>query len=215
MSFILDALKKSEAERKRQDAPGIASIPAPTDKSSGAKWTWIIAALLTINVIALTVVVVGPGGETPAGNATVARPVAEEAAAQESVPTPVVDSATPAGALPVAAVEEPATPTTAAPANVRPSQSDGDVTAAPAAAATGPSELPTFDELRSAGSLQLPDLHVDIHVYSGQPADRFVFVNMTKYRENAKLAEGPVVTRITPDGVEMDYLGTAFLLPRE
>ena len=27
MSFILDALKKSEAERQRQHAPGIASIP--------------------------------------------------------------------------------------------------------------------------------------------------------------------------------------------
>ena len=78
-----------------------------------------------------------------------------------------------------------------------------------------PSGLPTLDELRSAGRLQLPELHVDIHVYSGQPADRFVFVNMTKYREKEKLSEGPVVTRITPDGVELDYLGTAFLLPRE
>jgi hypothetical protein len=75
--------------------------------------------------------------------------------------------------------------------------------------------LPTFNELRTAGRLQLPDLHVDIHVYGAKPADRFVFVNMTKYRENAKLSEGPVVTRITPDGVELDYLGTAFLLPRE
>ena len=27
MSFILDALKKSESERTRQDTPGIASIP--------------------------------------------------------------------------------------------------------------------------------------------------------------------------------------------
>ena len=63
--------------------------------------------------------------------------------------------------------------------------------------------------------MQLPDMHLDIHVYSGQPNDRFVFVNMTKYKEGATLTEGPRITEITPDGVVLDYFGTRFLLPRE
>ncbi|MGH8222428.1 MAG: general secretion pathway protein GspB, partial [Woeseiaceae bacterium] len=75
--------------------------------------------------------------------------------------------------------------------------------------------LPAFDDLRAAGMLSLPDLHLDIHVYSATPAERFVFVNMNKYRENATLAEGPLLREITPDGVILDYRGTTFLLPRE
>ena len=41
-------------------------------------------------------------------------------------------------------------------------------------------------ELRANGVLQLPDLHLDIHVYSEKPVDRFVFINMNKYREPAR-----------------------------
>ncbi|NOR67834.1 MAG: GspB domain-containing protein, partial [Woeseiaceae bacterium] len=63
--------------------------------------------------------------------------------------------------------------------------------------------------------LVLPDLHLDIHVYSDQPAERFVFVNMNKYREQARLAEGPLVKEITPEGVILEHLGNGFLLPRE
>jgi general secretion pathway protein B len=73
----------------------------------------------------------------------------------------------------------------------------------------------TFNDLRANGTLVLPDLHLDIHVYSDQPAERFVFVNMNKYREQARLAEGPLVKEITPEGVILEYLGNGFLLPRE
>jgi general secretion pathway protein B len=208
MSFILDALKKSEAERKRQDTPGIASIPAATESSSGSRWIWIIAALLTINVVVLTGVVLKPSGEAPSESATATQSPAMEPAPGLDTRPASEPEAEPPQAVASSIAQTPMTD--AAPAVTEQAPV---VNARPAPAE--PSDLPTLDELRTAGRLQLPDLHVDIHVYSAQPADRFVFVNMTKYRENSKLAEGPVVTRITPDGVEMDYLGTAFLLPRE
>ena len=72
-----------------------------------------------------------------------------------------------------------------------------------------------LDQLRAGGILALPDLHLDIHVYSETPADRFVFVNMTKHREASRLQSGPVVEEITPEGVVLTYQGTRFLLPRE
>ena len=74
---------------------------------------------------------------------------------------------------------------------------------------------PTFNDLRAQGVLQIPDMHLDIPVYSSKPEDRFVFVNMSKYKERATLDEGPVVREITPDGVILEYRGTSFLLPRE
>jgi general secretion pathway protein B len=74
---------------------------------------------------------------------------------------------------------------------------------------------PTLQEIRVIGSINLPDLHLDIHVFSPDPADRFVFVNMTKLREGSALAEGPVVVEITPHGVVLRHEGQVFLLPRE
>ena len=70
-------------------------------------------------------------------------------------------------------------------------------------------------ELRASGALQLPDLHLDIHVYSQNPADRFVFINMSKYREQSRLTEGPLVKEIRSDGVLLEHRDREFILYRE
>ena len=75
--------------------------------------------------------------------------------------------------------------------------------------------MPTAAELRANGTLQMAELHLDIHVFSDNPEDRFVFINMVRHKENSRLSEGPVIREITPEGVILDYLGTEFLLPRE
>jgi hypothetical protein len=74
---------------------------------------------------------------------------------------------------------------------------------------------PTFSELRADGTLNMRDLHLDIHVFSMTPSERFIFVNMNRYREGATLEEGPRVAEITPEGVILEYTGMRFLLPRE
>ncbi len=75
--------------------------------------------------------------------------------------------------------------------------------------------LPGIQQLQAGGSLTLPELHVDIHVYSEVASDRFVFINMVKYKEGSRLAEGPLVDAITPDGVVLRHDGSTFLLPRD
>ena len=45
------------------------------------------------------------------------------------------------------------------------------------------SAIPTANELRANGTIQMAELHLDIHVYSEVPADRFVFINMVRHRE--------------------------------
>ena len=211
MSFILDALKKSEAERQQQNAPGIASIPEGGGSRTASKWVWIIGVLLIANLAAFAYIMLKPGSEeSPAGQGQAATtgPLDTPAESSEKAPEPASEqpSQTVVQSSPAAPVEtareEPATqpaPREREPVSV-PSVADG---------------LASFNELRAQGVLQLPDLHLDIHVYSGTPAERFVFVNMSKYTENATLAEGPTVREITPDGVVLDYLGTPFLLPRE
>ncbi len=205
MSFILDALKKSEAERQRQDAPGIANIPQSTDRRGGKRWAWIIGGLLAVNLVVLLGIVFRPAegpvtATTPAPSSEPAVATAERAV----LPPPATSSAPPQSNVSAAAPAEPAA--------TDPVATDAAVPAPPTAEAVS---LPTFEALRAQGQLSLPDMHIDIHVYSGRPEDRFVFVNMTKYRENATLTEGPTVVQISPEGVVLDYFGTRFLLPRE
>lgn len=211
MSFILDALKKSEAERQKQKAPGIASIPESGDSQSTSKWVWVIVILLAANLGAVTYITLKPDTEEPPAPAEQPAPAmtAELAANPVDSPpqplaepvsqeTPAVQSSPPVSIEPVTG--EPTAEASISDPEPLPAVVDG---------------LPSFNELRAQGVLQLSDLHLDIHVYSGTPAERFVFINMSKYTENSTLAEGPTVIEITPDGVVLDHLGAAFLLPRE
>jgi general secretion pathway protein B len=83
-----------------------------------------------------------------------------------------------------------------------------------AAYAGGAESVPTISSVIASG-VSIPDLHLDIHVYSAQPAERFIFVNMRKYHEGQTLNEGPVIDRITPEGAILNYQGRRFLLPRQ
>lgn len=74
--------------------------------------------------------------------------------------------------------------------------------------------LPTPMDLAASGKA-LPELHLDIHVYSSKPAERFVFVNMRKYTEGQALKEGPTLERITSEGAVLNHQGLRFLLPRQ
>ena len=71
-----------------------------------------------------------------------------------------------------------------------------------------------YTHLVSSGT-NLPELHLDIHVNSQQPGERFVFVNMRKYLEGEAIKEGPTVERITAEGVILNQRGLRFLLPRQ
>ena len=207
MSFILDALKKSETERQRQNAPGFADVPDGTDPPRAPRWLWVLGGLLAINLVVLlgvmlrpdmnpTTEVVKPAETIPDGaprDASFSEMVEE---AKKKQPQPVTDSTT----ADITDAEPVAEGRTAS------------VTRTPEKFAQ---TYATFNELRANGTITLPDLHLDIHVYSEQPEERFIFVNMSKYREQARLAEGPVVREITPEGVVLEYLGNGFLLPRE
>jgi general secretion pathway protein B len=75
--------------------------------------------------------------------------------------------------------------------------------------------LPSINEIDLANQPALAGLHIDVHVYATQPSERFVYINMRKYREGSTLAEGPVLERIRRDGVVLNYQGLRFVLPRQ
>jgi hypothetical protein len=54
MSFILDALKKSESDRQRQSGPSLFEVKVAPPRRSLPVWAVIVAALLVINVIVIS-----------------------------------------------------------------------------------------------------------------------------------------------------------------
>lgn len=222
MSFILDALKKSESERQRRSTPGIADVPESLKRGKAPRWIWALAALLAINAAVLAGLWLKPGSE-PAVAEAESRPAPVPGATQADSFSRMVSAARDAATPPAAPADAAGAETVDAggSSGSEPGAAGSDTPAgasAGTAATTSPrgdaAPLATFDELRAEGALRLPDLHLDIHVYSEKPGDRFVFVNMNKYREQGKLEEGPLVKEIGPDGVVLEHQGTEFLLPR-
>ena len=193
MSFILDALKKSETERQQQGSAEFSSVPTSSEKPNPARWLWLLAVLLGINFAVLIGILIRP---EPTPTETVAEQSTQISNVEETTEAPAPDETASFEKQIAVAIEEHEEPE-------------------PPPQLTSKAIMPTIDQLRLDGSLQLAELHLDIHVYSEDPAGRFVFINMVKHREQSRIAEGPIVNEITPDGVILRYQGRNFLLPRQ
>jgi general secretion pathway protein B len=81
MSFILDALKKSEAERQRKSVPGFADIPDARSTPRSQRWWWVVGGLLALNAAVLLGVFYLPARTEP----PVAEPVRQAVILPEAV----------------------------------------------------------------------------------------------------------------------------------
>jgi general secretion pathway protein B len=219
MSFILDALKKSEAQRQRADAPALYEMKMAPPRQGLPAWLLVLGGLLIVNIGVLCVVLLrGNHSAAPQADANTG------ATATTTTPAPAAAvTAAPAAANP---------PPTAAPANppevsVAPNSaaSAGDraddtpaVEPAPApsvANGTNSGDVPTYDQAASVPGANLPELKLDLHAYSSNPADRFVFLNMVKLKEGQSSPAGVRVESITPDGAVLSWQGSRFFLQRQ
>ena len=74
--------------------------------------------------------------------------------------------------------------------------------------------LPSAAALAAEG-VTLPTLRLELHAFSGEPRDRFVFINGRKYVEGDRLAEGPQLVAIEPTGAVLAHAGRRFMLVQE
>jgi len=203
MSFILDALKKSENERQQQSSAEFSSVPSSSDNPNPTRWLWMLAVLLLINFAVLIGILMKPTATTSAVTLEPAAAVAERPSNNfEQQVAVAIDNRAERETPPPQAQQQAAKPVPAKPL-------------VPRTSSTSVATVPTMDELRLEGSLQIAEMHLDIHVYSETPSERFVFINMNKYREGSATAEGPAVREIRTDGVVLEHQGRVFLLPRE
>ncbi len=227
MSFILDALKKSEAERQRQAGPTLLELRITHPRRRYPLWSLIVGGLLAANVAVLLIFVLNrtppaaipsaPGGTGIASSSApvAATPPAPRLAvppASASVPVPAASPTTAVTKVPplVAAPDVSAPPRN--PADYEPAlpPGSGPQVSAPAsqASAVDYSNLPSISQIGG----NVPAMQLNLLISSDVASERYALINMQRVHEGDVLADGARVLAITPNGVAMDYRGQDFLL---
>lgn len=72
MSYILDALRKSESERQRDAGTGLARTPPAAERHKTPVWIWIVIGLLSLALIGVAAAWwrSNPGAQPPAASDT-------------------------------------------------------------------------------------------------------------------------------------------------
>lgn len=230
MSYILDALKRADAERERGHVPGLHSqrgtptaAPAgPRRQRPGAVLVGSVATALLLGAAAwwwLT----APGAETPTTSTPEApAPLPAPVLAPAPLPAPAAPlTHAPAPALPILApepvptlsqrvVREPAT-TTAGPGQATaPTPSPAETAATASGASNSNGNVRAFAELTPEIRAQLPQVSVSGSTYSSNPAHRMLIANGKVVQEGEEIAPGLQLESIGPGRAVLNHRGTRF-----
>jgi general secretion pathway protein B len=218
MSLILEALRKSEAERRRAVVPDLlaeAEVVAPVASRAPARWPWVAATgalMLAVSWFAMRDH--GPAPLTVVSVPQVSATSSPESATPAPTPAP---TRTPALRRPLVV----AAPAPAAPAVAKPEATAVDTPPAriePLPSAAPPHPAPVIDTTDRVDDLvgeerkQLPPLKLSMHMWNDDAAQRFVIIDGTRLRVGDRLG-AVVVADILPDGVLLDCNGRALKLP--
>ncbi len=233
MSLILEALRKSEAERRRAQAPDLLAQPQlalPRSHPAWPRWTWV--ALASLGLVALLVLVrVLWLQATPVANTEVQQAPAPTrlpaSTTSETAPTkastaeaPPSQPGPPAAALPGPPPPRPEHARPAAPAVATtpalgqpsmPAEPVVDVPARPPApmpvqAGTPDTGTMRLSDLGTEERQQLPALKLSMHMWNDTPAQRFVILDGQRLGEGDRIGDA-VVEQITRDGAILDWKG--------
>lgn len=210
MSLILDALRKSDDERKEQRAPAIARAAGKPAPAPSQRWVWPMTALLLVNAAILIWLLVGRQEPPAADNTTLIEPASQpvEAASSTAAPGPRAEvKSLLAETIDSARAERQSAPAPAPPQNKPPATRSSQPSVA-----DNPAPLPTYRQLSATPGWSLAPLTLELHVYRPEPAARFAFINGQRVTERDRLNEGPRVLEITAQGIILEFEARRFLL---
>ena len=227
MSYILDALKKAEAERHLGDVPSIPAGPPPTaaELDTPPFWRkhlpWLLTGLLALIMLAY-VLWSRPwthGEATPAITVQAPTPIAPPPVAATPAPQPaplpqavpgVQPPSVPTHPAPVVTTEKPAHVSPPAPAVTEKPKAEDTKPAVPAVAATPAApeeEVGTMQDLPASIQRELPQVTVNGYIYARNPADRSALINKKLLHEGENVAPDLILEKLTPKGAVLNYKG--------
>jgi general secretion pathway protein B len=231
MSYILDALKKADADRERETA-AVPDLHAQGDAALGARSPahhagWLLA--ISVAAVALALLAWRWFSATPEDSKpapTVAQapappslPSAQPLPAPAALPTPAAiarPAQTPAAPparprAPVAVNPAPRPAPAPAPASTSPTPLAASKATAPAPTASA-ARLPTLAELPADVRSQMPALAVGGSVFSPKASSRIVILNGQVFREGDKPVDGLTVEEIGLKATVLAFRGQRFEL---
>jgi general secretion pathway protein B len=224
MSYILDALKKLEHKREREEPQRLRTFSAEIERRPKKRpmWPYLIVAILLLN----TVIMLGFMHQWHQDERGISLRVPAEQRSPQSLKAPETErkeedrsgtvkkvlepkdepgSSTQAAAPPARNAAPPARETTMAAKNVPVAPQEKRVKVdMPADPACALSDLPPF--IRN----ELPEFKVSGHAYSPNPSNRVVRVNDKVLQEGQDLAPGLRVEEVLPEGIIFSYKGYRF-----
>jgi general secretion pathway protein B len=216
MSYILEALRKADAQRERTRVPGLhahpfaAEAPVPAQRWGGS----VMAALAAVGVVAAIAITWRLA--TPGAAPAVPDPgrVATTPPAVQEPPPPAPVAAAPAPPEPATAIV-PAAPPPLPPQPARearaPAAAQAPITV-PAASAVPAAAAPPV--IANAPPPGLPQLAVSGGVYSQNPAQRMLIVNGQVFNEGSEVAGGVRLLEVRADKkAVLNFNGQRFTLP--
>lgn len=225
MSYILDALRKADAQRVRDPARGIhaqataATLGTGSGRPRNGPWLWVAVAAA---VVAAAAWLWSSGdSNTAAPPAAVAPPPAAAVAPRieaERVAPPaaaVLPAAPPAAAVlpPAPPVLAATRPVTAAPAAAPVRQPAAAPLPAPPVAAAPPDRMYSMAELPADVQQALPKFSVSGGVYSDNVAQRMLIVNGQVFNEGSEIAPGVVLEQIRARVALLKFRGLRITQP--
>ncbi len=221
MSFILEALRKSESDRQRLGNVAIADLPIARRHRGQPWWVFALGALLLVNFVVLAIVLMrDKSAPQSIDNSTVPAVASRVTSESPRASAPMASTSTNAlqeAAAPVAQIDYETVPASELElANAAASVPDGPTLVRPIEAFQGNVNKGVSEgdrEIANARASQ--DLRVDLHVYSQNARERFVLINMRRYAEGQQLPNGATVEQITPEGVVLQQNGRRYQLDRK
>ena len=219
MSYILEALKKAQAERARGAVPGVDAQPVPTmaPRRPASLWLWPTAVLAAL---ALGAVLFWPASDKERHSASVEPTPPVTMRAGEGAVRPPAPTATPATSSPAApaspasttAVAASSAPAAASEPPARPARKMGEIapaanTAPAPAPAPVPERIALLQELPAQIQREIPPIAINGYLYASKPADRSVLINNRLRREGDQLAEGLTLEKLLPSEMVLNYRG--------
>jgi general secretion pathway protein B len=233
MSYILDALRKSERERRRGSIPDPLTVqePLPHEKRNRAVWPFVIMAALLINAVIF--------GLWFGSRYSQKAPVTQEEANQIKYDLQQVNNE-PQSVSEIKdeqqhILNKNMTHTGKSPSNILNSQehrksqehlvrqgeetnhditriSPGNTMSAPETEIPPPdkTKLYSLNELPSSIREKLPEFSLSVFLYADEPDARMVRVNGNRMKEGQYLTTGLKLEEIIPDGVIFSYMHYRF-----
>lgn len=219
MSYILDALRRADAERERDPARGIhaqplAAAPAPAG-GQVPRWAW--GAILAAGAVVAGYVAWPEDPPPPPAPVPVVRGIVQQpAAAPVPAAVTVADSVSPPAPPPQpvrVAREAPATVLKAPGPAAVPEAGPAPATVAGKPAAPAPDRILAVAELPPDVQRDLPKLAISGGVHSENAAQRMLIVGGQVMNEGAELAPGVVLEQIRARNAVLRFRGFRYSVP--